>query len=98
MSKANGYILVNTFNSTYDGTPYIALYGKKYSCLEYNQKANANLKEMSFIQEHLYRSKAAAQAQASRLMHIAKQRHPDTIELADETWGILEVKDSRIVI
>ena len=51
MSKANGYILVNTFNSTYDGTPYIALYGKKYSCLEYNQKANANLKEMLFIQE-----------------------------------------------
>ena len=98
MAAATGYIIVNTFNSTYDGTPYIALYGKKYNCLEYDQRANVDLEEMLFIQEHLYTSKSAAQAQASRLMHRAKQRHPDTITLADEKWDILEVKDSRIVI
>lgn len=98
MATANGYILINTFKSTYDGTHYIALYGKKYKCLEYNQIANVDLREMVFIQEYLYSSKSAAQAQASRLMHLAKQRHPDTITLADEKWDILEVKDSRIVI
>ena len=31
-------------------------------------------------------------------MHLAKQRHPDTITLADEKWDTLEVKDIRIVI
>lgn len=98
MSKANGYILVNTFNSTYDETPYIAIYGKKLSCLEYNQRSNVDLKDMRFIQEYLYSSKSAAQAQVTKSINKARKHHPDTIELADDTWDILEVKDGRIVI
>lgn len=98
MSAANGYIIVNTFNSTYDGTPYIAIYGKKFTCLEYNQQDNIDLKDMLFIQEHLYSSRSAAQAQATKSMNKAKRHHPDTVILSEETWKVLEVKDSRIVI
>lgn len=90
---ADGFLIANTFNSV-DGTPYIAVYGKRFRCIEYDKQDNVNLEDKLYPQCYLYSTRSAAQAQVTRCINNVRRNN----FIAEESWKVLQVSNSRIVM